>query len=131
MDVGTLRWGGDPEAGGTDERLVAGHGRVLELRIPWALLTMADPSSHKAWEPHIDGSITTRACRASASRWRRRACRRRPRDVRVERLEPGPVARAAQGRLADPEARVRDRGRLTTNGPRGGPFGCEACGVGS
>jgi hypothetical protein len=32
----------------------------VELRIPWALLTMADPSSRLAWVPHDDGSITTR-----------------------------------------------------------------------
>jgi hypothetical protein len=61
MDVGTMRWGRDPEAGGTDDRVLAQGGpTTVELRIPWALLTMADPSSRKAWVPHMDGSITTR-----------------------------------------------------------------------
>jgi hypothetical protein len=61
MDIGTMRWGRDPEAGGSDDRVLAEGGpTTVELRIPWALLTMADPSSRKAWVPHMDGSITTR-----------------------------------------------------------------------
>jgi hypothetical protein len=60
MDIGRMRWGRDPEAGGSDDRVLAdGGATTVELRIPWALLTLADPSSKLAWVPHDDGSITT------------------------------------------------------------------------
>ena len=38
---------------------VAGGGKVVELRIPWAMLTFADPSSHRVWVPKADGSVDT------------------------------------------------------------------------
>jgi hypothetical protein len=61
IDLGAMRWGRDPEAGGGDDRVLADGGpTTVELRIPWALLTIADPSSRKAWVAHMDGSITTR-----------------------------------------------------------------------
>ena len=61
LDVGRMRWGRDPAAGGGDDRVLASGGQTtVELRIPWALLTIADPSSRRAWVPHDDGTITTR-----------------------------------------------------------------------
>jgi hypothetical protein len=60
LDVSRLRWGRAPTAGGTDDRVLAdGRGPTLELRIPWGLLTYADPSSHLAAVAHPDGSVTT------------------------------------------------------------------------
>ncbi len=61
-DLGTLRWGtADPAAADFDGRvLAAGDGATTELRIPWMLLGYADPSSHLLYEPHPDGTITTR-----------------------------------------------------------------------
>ena len=49
-DSSELRWGsGDPDSDGFDQRnLVMGEGDVLELRVPWALLGYADPSSHRS-----------------------------------------------------------------------------------
>ena len=40
--------------------MAAGDGATVEVRIPWALLTFADPSSHQVWVPHRDGTIGTR-----------------------------------------------------------------------
>ncbi len=62
VDVGTLPFGsGDPASPSFDERhLVDGQGTVLELRIPWALLTYSDPSSHQVWQTHPDGTLTSR-----------------------------------------------------------------------
>jgi hypothetical protein len=62
VDVGRLPFGtGDPASPAFDERnLVDGHGTVLELRIPWALLTFSDPSSRQVWQPHADGTLTSR-----------------------------------------------------------------------
>ena len=61
-DVSRLRWGtADPDARDFDARVtVAGDEAVTELRIPWALLTFSDPSSHRVWEPHADGTVGTR-----------------------------------------------------------------------
>jgi hypothetical protein len=43
-----------------DERnLVALRGRVVELRIPWALLGLADPSSRQLTVPSPDGTVGT------------------------------------------------------------------------
>jgi hypothetical protein len=54
-----LPWGsGDPEADDFDARnLVMGAGDVLELRVPWALLGYADPSSHLALRGTPDGTM--------------------------------------------------------------------------
>jgi hypothetical protein len=62
MDVGHLMWGSaDPAARSYDGRtLVAGDGATVEVRIPWALLTFTDPSSHRVWVPRSDGTIATR-----------------------------------------------------------------------
>jgi hypothetical protein len=62
VDVGNLPFGtGDPASASFDERhLVDGQGTVLELRIPWMLLTYSDPSSHQVWQTHADGTITSR-----------------------------------------------------------------------
>jgi hypothetical protein len=60
LDLSRLRWGRAPEAGGTDDRvLAAGRESLVELRIPWGLLTYADPSSHLVAVPHPDGTVTT------------------------------------------------------------------------
>jgi hypothetical protein len=56
IDVGKLKWG-SPE---TDSRTtVAGDGAIVELRIPWGLLTFSDPSSHTAWQTRPNGTIGT------------------------------------------------------------------------
>jgi len=61
LDVSRLRWGsGDPAAPDFDRRaLVDGHGKVLELRLPWSLLAFADPSSRRVLLPLADGRIST------------------------------------------------------------------------
>jgi hypothetical protein len=61
LDVSRLRWGtGDPAAEGFDQRaLVDGHGKVLELRLPWSMLAFADPSSLRVLRPLADGRIST------------------------------------------------------------------------
>ena len=38
---------------------VAGGGKTVELRIPWAMLTFSDPSSRQVWVPKADGSVDT------------------------------------------------------------------------
>ena len=61
LDVGALRWGtADPAARDFDSRVtVAGGEDFVELRIPWALLTYSDPSSHSVRVPKADGSVDT------------------------------------------------------------------------
>jgi hypothetical protein len=61
LDISALRWGtADPKARAFDDRVtVAGGGDVVELRIPWAMLTFTDPSSHQVWVPKADGSVGT------------------------------------------------------------------------
>ena len=56
IDIGRLRWGSPDQDGRTT---VAGDGAVVEVRIPWALLTFSDPSSHTVYVPQPDGSIGT------------------------------------------------------------------------
>jgi hypothetical protein len=46
-------------AGGLRD-IAAVSGRVVEVRIPWALLTFSDPSSLQVWVPHRDATITAR-----------------------------------------------------------------------
>jgi hypothetical protein len=62
VSIGELPWGtADPRSASFDSRtLVAGAGTVVELRLPWAMLTFADPSSRRVVVPRPDGSITTR-----------------------------------------------------------------------
>ena len=61
LDISALRWGtADPKAAAFDDRVtVSGGEDVLELRIPWAMLTFTDPSSHRVWVPKADGSVDT------------------------------------------------------------------------
>ena len=40
--------------------LVADRGTTVELRIPWALLTFADPSSHQLWQVAEGAAPSTR-----------------------------------------------------------------------
>ncbi len=60
-DSSALPWGsGDPDADDFDARsLVIGAGDVLELRVPWALLGFADPSSHLSLRGKPDGTMGT------------------------------------------------------------------------
>ncbi|WP_354699101.1 hypothetical protein DSM112329_04808 [Paraconexibacter sp. AEG42_29] len=62
VDRSTLGWGtGDPSDPDFDSRrLVVGHGRVLELRLPWSLLGYGDPSSHAVLRGKPDGTLVTR-----------------------------------------------------------------------
>ena len=49
-----------PEGAQFDDRVtVAGGGKTVELRIPWAMLTFSDPSSRQVWVPKADGSVGT------------------------------------------------------------------------
>ncbi len=61
LDISALRWGtADPKERAFDDRVtVAGGGETVELRIPWAMLTFSDPSSHQVWVPKTDGSVGT------------------------------------------------------------------------
>jgi hypothetical protein len=55
VEHGELRWGArDTRA------LVAGRGRVLELRVPWALLSVSDPSSRRALDLRPGQPVGTR-----------------------------------------------------------------------
>jgi hypothetical protein len=58
-DSSALQWGsGDPDADDFDARsLVMGAGDVLELRVPWALLGYADPSSHRSLRGTPEGTM--------------------------------------------------------------------------
>jgi hypothetical protein len=60
-DLSRLRWGtGDPDAPGFDHRnLVMGRGKVLEVRLPWALIGYSDPSSHQVLRGRRDGTVTS------------------------------------------------------------------------
>jgi hypothetical protein len=61
LDVGALRWGtADPASPSFDSRVTVSSGKgFVELRLPWAMLTFADPSSHQVWVPKGDGSVDT------------------------------------------------------------------------
>lgn len=51
---------GDPRSPDFDSRtLVAAHGNVVEVRLPWALLGYADPSSLTLYVEHPKGPTTT------------------------------------------------------------------------
>jgi hypothetical protein len=51
---------GDPESDDFDTRtLVAGDGKVVEIRIPWALLGFSDPSSLELFAAQPDGTVRT------------------------------------------------------------------------
>jgi hypothetical protein len=61
VDIGKLRWGtANPKQRGFDDRvLVASHGRTVEVRLPWMMLTYSDPSSHQVMVPHDDATVTS------------------------------------------------------------------------
>lgn len=61
MDTSGLRWGtANPSDPAFDSRTTIGGGKdFVELRLPWAMLTFADPSSHLVWVPKGDGSVDT------------------------------------------------------------------------
>ncbi len=61
VDVGSLPWGSaDPEDGDFDDRnLIDVDGEVVEIRVPWALLTFADPSGRRLLTPRPDGALDT------------------------------------------------------------------------
>jgi hypothetical protein len=55
VDVGTFRWGDWAEP----TNLVRAHGDAVDVRIPWMLLTFADPSSHLVYRVDTSGVVTT------------------------------------------------------------------------
>jgi len=60
-DLGNLPIGNaDPGSDDFDNRtLVAADGKVIELRLPWALLGFSDPSSLLLYEEHPKGPVST------------------------------------------------------------------------
>jgi hypothetical protein len=60
-ELGTLPIGtGDPANPNFDQRtLVAANDKIVEARLPWALLGYADPSSLKLFVEHPEGATTT------------------------------------------------------------------------
>lgn len=61
VPYGDLRWGpNDPKRPDFDDRnLVNGAGSILELRIPWGMITLSDPSSKLVLRPQPDGKMST------------------------------------------------------------------------
>jgi hypothetical protein len=61
-DISALRWGTtDPRLPSFDDRnLVMGRGGVLELRLPWSMLGLSDPSSRRVVMPRPDGTVASR-----------------------------------------------------------------------
>jgi hypothetical protein len=61
LDISALRWGtANPAHPEFDSRVtVSGGEDFVELRLPWAMLTFTDPSSHQVWQPKGDGSVDT------------------------------------------------------------------------
>jgi hypothetical protein len=60
FDVGKLRFGtADPAASGFDCRVTWAAGECVEIRLPYALIGFADPSSRRALVVHPDGALTT------------------------------------------------------------------------
>jgi hypothetical protein len=59
VGIGDLPWGtGDPQDEAFDNRnLVDGHGNVLELRLPYSMITFSDPSQLALMQPHRDGTV--------------------------------------------------------------------------
>jgi hypothetical protein len=59
IPFGDLRWGpNDPTKPDFDDRnLVNGAGSVLELRLPWGMIGMSDPSLKLALRPQADGKM--------------------------------------------------------------------------
>lgn len=61
-DASLMPWGTtDPASPAFDDRnLVIGRDGVLEIALPWGMLSMADPSTHRLYEVGLDGKVTTR-----------------------------------------------------------------------
>ena len=61
QSYGDLRWGtNDPVSPNFDDRsLVNGSGGVLELRLPWGMIGLSDPSSKQVLEPKSDGKTVS------------------------------------------------------------------------
>lgn len=61
MDLGALHWGTtNPAAPDFDSRnLIMARGTVIEIRLPWEMLTFSDPSSRQVYVPHPDGTFTS------------------------------------------------------------------------
>jgi hypothetical protein len=113
-DLGDLPWGtGDPRARRFDVRtLASGSGSLVELRIPWALLGFADPSSRSVLMPAANGTFTSRTVRSirvAAAAPGERLVRARALPLKSwntvqwhERRKAGwPTLRAAFGQLAE------------------------------
>lgn len=61
-DASLMPWGTtDPASPRFDDRnLIDGRGDVLEIALPWAMLSVADPSTHRLYVVGLDGKVTTR-----------------------------------------------------------------------
>jgi hypothetical protein len=61
-DASLMPWGTtDPASPAFDDRnLVMGRDGVLEIALPWGMLSMADPSTHRLYVVGLDGRVTTR-----------------------------------------------------------------------
>ena len=61
-DASLMPWGTtDPASPAFDDRnLVMGRDGVLEIALPWGMLSVADPSSHRLYAVGLDGKVTTR-----------------------------------------------------------------------
>jgi hypothetical protein len=57
-----MPWGTtDPASPRFDDRnLIDGRDGVLEIALPWAMLSVADPSTHRLYVVGLDGKVTTR-----------------------------------------------------------------------
>ena len=61
-DASLMPWGTtDPASPRFDDRnLVDGRGGVLEIALPWGMLSVSDPSTHRLSVVGLDGKVTTR-----------------------------------------------------------------------
>ena len=61
-DASLMPWGTtDPSSPRFDDRnLIDGRGDVLEIALPWAMLSVSDPSTHRLYVVGLDGNVTTR-----------------------------------------------------------------------
>jgi hypothetical protein len=61
-DASLMPWGTtDPASPRFDDgNLIDGRDGVLEIALPWAMLSVADPSTHRLYVVGLDGKVTTR-----------------------------------------------------------------------
>jgi hypothetical protein len=61
-DASLMPWGTtDPASPAFDDRnLVMGRDGVLEIALPWGMLSVADPSTHRLYVVGLDGEVTIR-----------------------------------------------------------------------